>query len=144
MLDDNKIEPLPTYTNDQEVDDDDYNAEEDTPIGVRNSATVTHGDEKVSENDVWKLLGECQQHHERHHADNVETPKPVHQTFAEAVERAPDNKSCAGAPRGVPKNSTDGSPWGTMTATHHHSHESGVRESQRKRRRSAMWSFKLC
>jgi hypothetical protein len=66
---------------------------------------------------VRKILDERDGCNERYQANNVEPPPPhARETFAEAVERAPDRKSGIDATSGV-QHSTDGPPRATMTAT---------------------------
>jgi hypothetical protein len=116
ILEADKIPPLPTCTD--EVEDDNYHADDDEPTGVRNSDAVADGNEKYSGDDVQKILDGRDRRDERYQADNVEpSPPPVRKTFAEAVERASDHKSGIDATSGV-QHSTDGSPRATMTATH--------------------------
>jgi hypothetical protein len=141
-LGDIQIPPLPTYAD--EVEDDNYHADEDEPTGVRHSenvaaagkptgvqhsandvacgkpiqhsANAADGGKQHSRDDVWGILDERDRRSEQRQACNAEAPPPpVRKTFAEAVERPPDHKSGIEAPCGVP-HSTDGPPAVAMTA----------------------------
>jgi hypothetical protein len=96
ILNDAKIEALPTFDDDKVVNADfDANDEEHevVPEDIEQAPYLEDGDQVITKKEFWTMMEEYTRHNEQHQAFNMEPPPHVPETSVQAVDRVSDSNT---------------------------------------------------